>query len=258
MFVRTLLSAVIALAFSSTSYATIVIPGAASDAVADSFGSLPAATFGGTGIPNSAVAISQSTIGSNTVTLGLSATPRFSSPNPTNDGMGAFTVSVGESSPGLSLWNFSYYANISGPGTFADYRFELSYDLDSAAATDLSAHGVVSLNGGVVLAGGFPALSSTKTVQGSENAGFAYLTTTIPGVVTAPSPVVSFDPNATGEYTFQLRVYDSLIGGNLVDQVSISVAAIPEPTAALFGALMTTGLGLMIGRRRREGEAAIA
>lgn len=46
------------------------------------------------------------------------------------------------------------------------------------------------------------------------------------------------------------------IDGLAIDNTSLS--AIPEPTAALFGALLTTGLGATIARRRREDEAAIS
>jgi hypothetical protein len=35
---------------------------------------------------------------------------------------------------------------------------------------------------------------------------------------------------------------------------NLSVAAVPEPTAALFGTLMASGLGMTIARRRRDEE----
>ncbi len=58
----------------------------------DSFGPLPAATYGGTGIPNDPSAITTIVDGSNTITLGLTATPRYYNPAIKNDGAGTFSV----------------------------------------------------------------------------------------------------------------------------------------------------------------------
>jgi hypothetical protein len=44
--------------------------------------------------------------------------------------------------------------------------------------------------------------------------------------------------------------------GLLQGEVSIVVNAVPEPTAALFGTLLASGLGMTIARRRREEEIA--
>lgn len=236
----------------------VVIPGSPADPVADTFGALPVTEFGGDGIPNDAVAISTLVDGGNTITLGLTATPRFVG-SVGNDGMGRFTALAGDGDPGLARWNFSFYTNVDGGGSLADYRFELGYDLDSTAGNSLSTHGTIDFNASVfgtaeaaVPGSGPAALAGTTTVEGSQNLGFGYLTTGIPGVVTAPVPATTFDTADLGEYTFQLRVYDSLVGGTLLDQVSISVSAVPEPTAALFGSLLAGGMGMTIARRRRS------
>lgn len=59
--------------------------------------------------------------------------------------------------------------------------------------------------------------------------------------------VQSFDPTVNGTYTISLTAFDS--GFNLIGQTSIVVAVIPEPTPALFGAMLTGALGLVLRRR---------
>lgn len=247
------------LLLAATAHATVVIPGSAADPQADTFGAIPAATFGGSGIPNTAMAISSVVDGGNTILMGIAATPRFSGTTVSNDGMGSYEVGAGEGDPGLARWNFSFYTNVDGGGSFANYRFEVGYDLDAGLGNALGTHGTIDLNASVfgaaeaVLPGSGPAaLAATDTGESSQNLAFSFLTTGVPGAVTAPSPLPTFDTSYQGEYTFQVRVYDSLVGGTLLDQVSISVAAVPEPTAALFGTLLAGGLGLTVARRRRD------
>ncbi|MEO0531299.1 MAG: hypothetical protein AAF266_12100 [Planctomycetota bacterium] len=250
------------LATSTLASAAVVIPGAAADPVADTFGAIPAATFGGSGIPNTAMAISTSTDAGNTIVLGIAATPRFSATTVGNDGMGSYTVGSGEGDPGLSRWNFSFYTNIAGGGSYADYQFDVRYDLDSAAGNSLGTLGNIDLNASVfgaaeaaVPGSGPAALAATDTVESSQNLAFSFLTTGVPGVVTPPTPAVTFDPNAIGEYTFQITVSDAF-SGTLIDQVSIAVSAVPEPTAALVGTLLAGALGTFVTRRSRDEEAA--
>ncbi|MEN1680476.1 MAG: hypothetical protein AAGJ46_12860 [Planctomycetota bacterium] len=242
--------------------ATVAIPGAPADPVPDTFGAIPAATFGGSGIPNTAMAISTSVDGANTITLGIAATPRFSGTTVTNDGMGSYTVGAGEGDPGLSLWNFSFYTNIAGGGSLANYQFDLRYDLDAAAGNSLGTLGSIDLNASVFGAAelaspgsGPAALAGTDTVESSQNLGFTFLTTGVPGSVVAPTPTVTFDPNDFGAYSFQIAVSD-VASGTLIDTVSIAVSAVPEPTAATFGALLTTGLVTVAVRRKRSKLAA--
>src|SRR3954462_8248317 len=75
-----------------------------------SFGTLATATFGGTGIPNTAVAVTTVVDQGNTITLGLTATPRFDDPAVGNNGAGTFTAQPGSDAahgqPGYALWNF--------------------------------------------------------------------------------------------------------------------------------------------------------
>jgi hypothetical protein len=231
---------------SVSAHAVPVVPGY------DVFGPLPAATFGGSGIPNHAVAISTAAgFGSDVITLGLTAHQRFVGPNLANNGAGDFFATAGTSTPGAATWNFAYYLDIVGGGAFDDYRFELSYDLDGATGNDISTHGTINFNDTIAFFGGAPALAATTNVQDSQNLGFTFLTTGFPGV-TPPVPPVVFNPNVSGEYTFELRVYDALVGGTLLDAASIrvNVAAVPEAGAALlFGAIVGLGGCVTLGRR---------
>lgn len=64
------------------------------------FGPLPAATFGGTGIPNSAVSITRvvNPSGGGDLTLGLTAHQRYDNPAVTNNGAGTFFAGAGNDS----------------------------------------------------------------------------------------------------------------------------------------------------------------
>jgi len=208
----------------------------------DNFGALPAATFGGSGIPNHAVAITQLTHNGATITLGLTAHQRFNSPPVSNDGAGTFTVRAGQypGAPELSLWNIGVYAAVEG-GSFSDYQFELLYDSDPALGTDELEHGLITN-------AGFQVLSSADVFQTSQNLGFSFLRNDFAGLIDAPA--FSFDPTALGQYTFSLRVYDSA-GATLLGSTSIAVNAVPEPSTLAIFAIGACGAAVAVRRRRR-------
>ncbi len=194
--------------------------------VTKSFGSLPEATFGGTGIPNHAVAITEITglAGGIAIKLGLTATQRFSNPAVTNDGSGNFfapngtTFDVGLNSD-VGKWNFNYYMKVTG-GTFADCKFCILYDFDPASSNAQSGWGKIDVNAGIVANFGAAALGATTLVEDSQNLTFAFLDTPIPGVITPPTHP-TFDANATGEYGFALIAKDA--GGTEIGRTEMKV-----------------------------------
>ena len=197
----------LALAVSASSvFAAAVVP------AYDSFGTLAAATFGGTGIPNTAVAITN--IGG--VTLGLTATQRFSMPVVTNNGAGVFHAVNGAFAAGdnLAKWNFDFY--VGGTGV-SDFSYKLFVDLDSAIGNDISTYTVFPLG--------------KAAIQGSENLGFG-------------TTFAQFDPNVAGEYGFVLAAYrDTTEVGR-----SAILVDVPEPASlALVGVAL---LGLVGSARR--------
>lgn len=213
----------------------------------DSFGTLPTATFGGSGIPNNAVAITQITNGGATITLGLTAHQRFGPPVVTNDGAGTFTARAGQypATSGVSRWNVGIYTAVDG-GNFSDYQFELLYDTDPGFDTDEAEHGIL----GDLW---FQTFSNGTVYQDSQNIGFGFLRSDITDLVDAPA--VSFDPYALGQYTFSLRVYDGT-GATLLGSTSIAVNSVPEPSTLAIFAIGVCGAAVAVRRRRRAAVAS--
>ena len=213
-----------------------------------SFGNLTAldgsaVDFGGSGIPTSPAAITEfTTAGGDTVRLGLIATPRFSSPSPTNDGAGTYTVQPGESDPGLSLWNISVYAESSGDLADAGIRFY--YDLDPTAGNDLSTLGFVDIPDAALL------IPIGSVAEGSVNMGFGFLRNSM-GALTAPTPLPGiFDPFAPGEYSFWLGAIDA--NGQPAEYAAINVNVSPIPLPAGLPLLVGAMGGLLWMRKRQR------
>lgn len=209
----------------------------------DTFGALPGATFGGTGIPNDRVAIA--TVAGD-VTIALSATPRFSGPAVTDNGAGVYTVLAGVSpdapSPAdpYALWNFNVYI---GGGSMSDTAFRVFWDFDPGADTDEAALGYVGANGADL----------PNPAQNSLNLGMNDLAVAALGVV---PPAGVFDPNAVGQYSFMIAAYGVGPGGLAeLGRVAIQVNVVapnaaPEPgSLALAGVALLGAFGLRRGRR---------
>ena len=200
----------------------------------ETFGTLSGATFGGTGIPNNAVAIT--TIGD--VTLGLTAHARYSNPTVLNNGAGIFSAVNGGDvyssppQPGYARWNFGWYASNTGSGT---YYLELRYDFDPGMGTEESDLGKIW--------GPF----GPGTLQDSWNLGMTFLGTSTPPFLTPPA-YPSFDPNVSGEYSFALILRD--FSGNELGRAAILVNAVPDGGATL-GLLGASLVGLVALARRQ-------
>lgn len=212
-----------------------------------SFGTLSAANFGGTGIPNNAVAITtySSPTPLSALTLGLTTTTRCAGAvcggAVSNNGAATFTVLAGApfaANPSYAGWNIDFYAQ----GNTNLYNFKLFYDFDPAAANMQSTHGVFNLFtiSGVAGTGGLD--------QNSSNMGFASLATSVPGVLSAPS-FAPFNPNATGQYSFALVAYDKASGAE-VARSAMLVSAVPEPSS--YAMLMAGFFGIGVWLRKRQ------
>ena len=105
-------------------------------------------TFGGSGIPNDAVAVTSVTDGSYSFTLGLTAHQRYSNPALTNNalthtffapaGDEAVFGSPGHQEPGYARWNFAWHIGYTGTAPAdAGYDVNLLFDTDAGAGASL-------------------------------------------------------------------------------------------------------------------------
>lgn len=205
------------------------------------FGTLSGATWGGTGNPNDAVAITTIVNGGDTVTLGLQAQGRYSNPPLANDGAGTFYATPGENygnpatptTPGTpsnykgATWNFDYYISVNN-SDFNNYTFQLLYGTDASSLVTMPFGPVL-----IAQADGsksYSTVGGTTTAQDSENLDFSFL-----------GPLIGFDPNANGQYSFELQALDG--SGKLLGQSAIVVDVGTVPDAASTAWLL--GLGFL-------------
>ena len=187
-----------------------------------SFGPLPGATFSGHGIPNDAVEVTTIQDLGDTITLGLTSTPRYQVGELANNGNGTFYASPG------TQWNFDYYVSISGPDTLSAFNFVLDYNLIPGAPL-----GSWNLSSSYVG-------PTTTTFQDSQWPGFNFLASSAFEPVIIP-PAGPYNINSTSDapYQFVLNAYS---GNTLIGQSAIDVV-VPEPSTIITGALMLLPFG---------------
>ena len=218
----------------------------------EQFGSFPDATWGGSGIPNDAVAVSRQIVdGDVTITIAMSATQRYSNPPLSNDGAGKYFAGTGSNFAGDpsiegALWNFDYFIKVEGTNgatpKLIDYQFDLLYDFDPASNTPFSNLGKLDLTASIT-AGAYGGPNATLA-EDSQNLMFSFLATTNSPYVYAPTG--TFDPNAIGNYQFALQVSKD---GFSLNNVAMEVQTVPIPAAVwLFGSGL---LGLIVVSRRK-------
>jgi hypothetical protein len=211
------------------------VQGAAIVPTFDTFGSLPAATFGGSGIPNDQVAITTLSVNQGTLTLGLTAHQRYTNPAVTNNGAGTYAaVSGGDiysgpfSNPAYARWNVGLYAAFDGTQGLAGYTIEYYYDTDPAVGNNVPTF--------------FPATLG----QDSTNLGFSFYS----GAQATNG--IDFNPNVPGEYSFALVVRaptGAEVGRSAINVNVRTPGTVPDGgvTAVLLGMSM---LGLAGVKRR--------
>jgi hypothetical protein len=222
-YILLLLSAAIGLALSANSASAITIT-----PTGTYFGSLPEATFNGTGIPTYAVQVTK--IGD--LTIGTSITARYGNSALTNDAHGTFTCPAGgdtlNGAPTLAKWNFDYYVE----GISFGQTTRLYYDNNPAVGNDVTSF--------------YPGFGFNY--QDSQNLGFAAFNGG------------SFNPNYNGDYAFAVVAYNifgSEIGRSaVIARVTNGTSPTnPVPDGGSTALLLSGGLsvmGLLSFRSRRN------
>ena len=216
---------------------------------------LSGATFGGTGIPNTDVEVTTINNGGDTITLGLTATPvsvkPIGSPLPNDSSSATFFATPGVGvTPGKATWNFDYYISVNN-GNFANYTFNLLYGKNGSPLVSMP-FGPVAIAQGDQSSdsrGEFTASGGTTIAQDSETLSFSFL-----------GSLIGFDPNAIGQYDFELQAFGSNPAGApvLLGESDIAVVVGTVPDAASSVLLLGLGLAGLFAFGYRQNRLALA
>jgi hypothetical protein len=185
--------------------------------------------IGGSGAINGGFVV---TTGSDGAQIGLRGIQRFIGLLPqTNDGhVATYFAPAGTSGGNLSLWNFDVDIDLrNSPHKLGDYTAIGTITDRNGKVTpiDLSAAG---------------APSNLVLGQASENPGFSFLSAAFP----------SFDPNASGVYTFDLTLTPKTFDGDTLEAtIKVDVTAVPEPGTLALAGVAISGLALRVWRRKK-------
>jgi hypothetical protein len=185
-----------------------------------SFGTLSAATWGGSGIDNNNATITTittpGTAAASVITLGLEANPRLTPGVLANNGVNTYYTAPGAAAghPTWASWNMGFFIGAGPNNTLGLYSFTLTYGLEGGASATFDPL-LIGDNTG-----------APNSAQNSENLGFAFLSI----------PIGGFDPNASGIYDFTLKAYlDGVLLGS--DSAKVVVGSVPDggSTIAMLG-----------------------
>ena len=185
------------------------------------FGTLPGATWGGSGIDNNnavitTINVSDPFTAGDVVTLGLEANPRSTPGVLANDGVSTYFATTGSPAghPTLSTWNIGFFLGSSPNNTLSRYTFTLTYGLEGGTSFTFDPMTIGDNTG------------APNSALNSENLGFGFLSV----------PIGGFNPNAAGIYDFTLDAYlgQEHLGS---DSAKVVVRSVPDggSTIAMLG-----------------------
>jgi len=208
----------------------------------------------------------------NGVELGLRAKVRFNAANlPENtfnsDGAGNYTFGAGlpptgfgfaPGSPSTAKWNFewSINSNFDGSSMFnlSDLTYEIRIDFDpSSPGTNFLSFDPINVPiadnaiGTNLTGNGAGAVAANPTDYSGLIAGNNLAQNSWNMEFFDDGGGFSFAGNNTGEYSFELLAFN---GATQVASTAITVNAVPEPSAVLFGSLVCGVLGANYARKR--------